>query len=133
MPSARLAPDDELRIKADGNIVHEKSLINARDIDLLGRAGERCIQRFAPAERHFQIAGEVVVRAERDHTEECFAVDEGLDDGVDRSVSPGSNEESSALAHLAADDVRHLDVPRDAKNVEAGLLLRRFQTRETGP
>src|SRR5438128_2493589 len=51
MSSARLAPDNELRIEPDGNIVHEKSLVDARHIDLVGRAGGRDIQRFAPAGR----------------------------------------------------------------------------------
>ena len=86
-------------------LTKKRSLTRAASIGFVSPLSDD-VERVAPGERDAEVLREMVVGADRDDAEDRVGVDQRLDDGVDRAVAAGGDEEAASFAHAIADQRR---------------------------
>src|SRR6201982_737515 len=78
------APRHMLGVEAHGNIVDEEPAVDAGGVNRPRGTGQDDLTRPTPDQRDVEISGEMIVRSDGNHTEDCVGVWKRLDEGADR-------------------------------------------------
>ncbi len=92
-----LAVADDVRIEAEARVVDEDAAVHLADVDEHRPSSDDATHGRGDIERHAEIPGEMVERAEREHAECDLAADQRGDDGADGAVAAAGDDDVGML------------------------------------